>query len=34
MTVATNIANQASNWSDSSVGSGALYRGIVTPPKF
>ena len=27
MTIATNIANQASNWSDSSVGSGALNRG-------
>ena len=27
MTVATNIANQASNWEDGSVGSGALNRG-------
>ena len=27
MTVSTNIANQASNWSGSSVGSGALNRG-------
>ena len=27
MTIATNIANQASNWSGSSVGSGALNRG-------
>jgi hypothetical protein len=27
MTIATNIANQASNWEDGSVGSGALNRG-------
>ena len=27
MTIATNIANQASNWSGNSVGSGALNRG-------